>query len=485
MIPDGARPPLPPPTRPPPGLDLFPAETSLGISPQLVAPSLAGKPNPLLGGSSTIPVPATRGLAASLFPHSGVGTDRKHLWSGITNKAGATYGEAFGSSADSASAATDRIIHAIDGVRRSQEAEKTGTKGTLASIQEGEKLDVFLARGCGELTVELCQGVYGKELFHSIKRAGHHAKHSLILMKWPVYITNRFALSIAGLWWGGKESHTLLASDCATVRTDQLETWTPPSDHKIEAHPRPPASFLVWLRYAENQVRVFGAAYGIEHMPERLAFLKALHEAHDEDEHAYPVQYCIDLFEELNAVWAESVRESRRVLCAKLVTENPRLEDLKLIALAPGEGDRPNFQFPRVWDLQDPAGYYQAVVVPRQERALNRMLHRQLHDVSAKERKDAVRKTAGPDIPDEVPPSDPKSGAAPLLAPAPPSLLSNPPLSQAKGDGKRKPSKAYPAGKRLAPAEVKRSVSHAPIDPKTKLPICCDAAWVFPGSLPS
>ena len=187
--------------------------------------------------------------------HGGV---RKHLWSGLSNKAGATYGEALGSGSDQASAATDRIIHAIDGIRRSQEAEKTGTKGTLASIQEGEKLDVFLARSCGALTVELCQGVYGKELFHSIKRAGHHAKHALILMKWPVYITNRLALAIAGLWWGGKESHTLLASDCATVRTDQLETWTPPSDHKIEAHAHPPASFLVWLRYAENQVRVFG-----------------------------------------------------------------------------------------------------------------------------------------------------------------------------------------------------------------------------------
>ena len=171
---------------------------------------------------------------------------------------------------------------------------KPVSKGTLASIQEGEKLDLFLARGCGELSVELCQGVYGKELFHSIKRAGHHAKRALILMK-----------------------------------------------------------------------------------------------------------------------------------CARLGAESPRLEDLKLIALVPGEGDRPNFQFPRIWDLQDPTGYYQSIVVPRQERALNRMLHRQLHDMSARGKKDAVRKTAGPDSLEEVPPSD-------------------------------------PAGKRLAPAEVKRSVSHAP-----------------------
>ena len=48
-IPEEVRPPLPPPTRPPPGLDLFPAEPPLRTSPQLVAPSLAGKPNPLFG----------------------------------------------------------------------------------------------------------------------------------------------------------------------------------------------------------------------------------------------------------------------------------------------------------------------------------------------------------------------------------------------------------------------------------------------------
>ena len=45
----------------------------------------------------------------------------------------------------------------------------------------------------------LCHGTYGKELFHSIKRAGLHAKHELGLIKWPVLITNRVALAIAGL----------------------------------------------------------------------------------------------------------------------------------------------------------------------------------------------------------------------------------------------------------------------------------------------
>ena len=83
-------------------------------------------------------------------------------------------------------------------------------------------------------------------------------------------------------------------------------------------------------------------------MQERLDFLKALQEAHEEDEHAYPTAYCIKLFEELNAVWCEQVRESRRTLRARLGTENPRMEDLKLLALAPSSIGGLNFRFPRV-----------------------------------------------------------------------------------------------------------------------------------------
>eukprot|EP00439_Symbiodinium_sp_Y106_P083626 s561_g23.t2 len=59
-----------------------------------------------------------------------------------------------------------------------------------------------------------------------------------------------------------------------------------------------------------------------------MKFLQALREAHEEDENAFPFTYCMQLFEEMTAVWREEVREKRRGLCAKLETENPRLEDL-------------------------------------------------------------------------------------------------------------------------------------------------------------
>ena len=410
-------PPLPPPDVPPPGPNPFgralvnPAREATALSvtaPGLVNPRTTTTQNPLLASSSVVSratglvgeeQPTKERLTSALFPtRQGVSDTRpKGLWSGLPSKAGATFTEALGSSTgatDSGTLAADRIIHALDGLRKVQDEDRTGTKGTLSSIKEGEKLDVFLARGCGQLTIEVCEGVYGKELFQAMKRVGHHAKHELLLLKWPVLITNRIALAVSGLWWGGEESYTLLASDCQTARADQVETWSPPTEHKMEGRSKAPASFLTWLRYAENHTRVFGAVYGVEHMQERYEFLKALQEAHEEDEHAYPTTYCIKLFEELNAVWCEQVRESRRTLCARLGTENPRMEDLKLLALAPSSGGALNFRFPRVWDLNDPAGYFQQVIVPRQERALNRLLHRQLHDATIKEKREGTRKTA-------------------------------------------------------------------------------------------
>ena len=258
-----------------------------------------------------------------------------------------------------------------------------------------------------------------------------------------------------------------------TARVEQIENWSPPTEHKLEARSKAPTTFLTWLRYAENSIKVFGSAYGLEHVQERNKFLQALREAHEEDENAFPFTYCVQLFEEMTAVWCEEIRESRRRLCAKLGTENPRLEDFKLVALSPSTTGQANFQFPRVWDLADPAGYYQRVVLPRQNKAMARLLNKQLHDHVTKEKRPDHRKTAGPTGTSNPTPADgpslegedtDKACRAPRLA-----LRTDP---NKAGDA----SKAYPAGKRLSPAEVKRSIQHAPQCPKTKKPICWDAA---------
>ena len=151
-------------------------------------------------------------------------------------RAGASFGEALGEGSQLQH--TDRIIHAIDGLRKAQDDDKNLTKGSLSSIKEAEKMDVFLARGCGTLSIEIAPGVYGKELFHAGKRVAQHARHMLHTIRWPELMTNRLLLGVSGLWWGGSEPYTLHASDCVTARSEQLDGWHPPSDHKAEARVR-------------------------------------------------------------------------------------------------------------------------------------------------------------------------------------------------------------------------------------------------------
>ena len=152
------------------------------------------------------------------------------------NKAGAAFGESTGYGVEGAATglATGRIIHVIAGLRKSQDEDKTLTKGTISSIKEPEKLHVFLPRVCGLFIVGLCTGVYGKELYHALKRTGAQAKHALTLMRWPCWsVSFCVALCIAGFFRGGVDPHTLLASDCVPVWTRfRLESQRPTPRHQ-------------------------------------------------------------------------------------------------------------------------------------------------------------------------------------------------------------------------------------------------------------
>ena len=113
---------------------------------------------------------------------------------------------------------------------------------------------------------------------------------------------------------------------------------------------------------------------------ERVETLKLLVEAHELDEGTFPAQCCVDLWEELVGAQGGGAREKRRTFCRLLGSEDPRQEDIRLLALAPGEGGSPAFKFPDTFDLSSPIGYCQTVVVPKQDRTLPRLqyIHRKL-----------------------------------------------------------------------------------------------------------
>ena len=181
--------------------------------------------------------------------------------------------------------------------------------------------------------------------------------------------------------------------------------------------------------------------------------------AHEDNERAFPFAYICRLWNELWAVWIEELRESRRHLTRRLNTDNPRKAELKCLALMPGSDGTPVFSFPNTFDLEDPAGYYQQVCVPKQKRGLNNLLC----DLTFKQ--SGIQNKAGEFEDLGGPPGthtaeNPKAGKGGGKA-----------SSKGKKDSTETP-RAYPAGKRLPPPEAALSVKHAPIDPKSKKPIC-------------
>ena len=289
---------------------------------------------------------------------------------------------------------------------------------------------MYLARGCNTLKVEVLPDSTGKELFDGLKRACGHSKALLQSIGWPCLVSNGIAYGLAGLCHGGRDHTTLPAwslsvAQAVTAKPKDFDGYEMPKDDKIEPKPRHPTHFATWVRQAKNEIAMLGSVMGLEHKVDRLKALDQLERAHEADPEAWPESYCFSLWEELKAAWVEELREERRKLCKILNTDQPRKEDLKFVALAPGSG----FRFPNTFRLDDPTSYYQTVCVPRQSRAIKSIIYAQLHQ---KRHAPKVGETEEPGQDDadtgrigRVPPK--KGGDKPDKAAA----------------------KAYPAGKRL------------------------------------
>ena len=75
------------------------------------------------------------------------------LGQGLLRKAGAAFGEQLGPGPTSLDLHWPPIGLSMPSMALGKSKTRTGTKGQISSLKDGEKLDVFLARGCGQLSV--------------------------------------------------------------------------------------------------------------------------------------------------------------------------------------------------------------------------------------------------------------------------------------------------------------------------------------------
>ena len=158
-------------------------ETSVPAYPQHFAPP------PGLGGRSTTGGPAIRSLEGDSGRNPLLGSDGlvSQLFGGSEAARGReerrTVEDLFGESTTRAGAGTAedpevaaRMMHVLEGIRKATEGDKKGTPGTRGALGAEESLDMYLARGCNTLKVEVLPDSTGKELFDGLKRACGHSK---------------------------------------------------------------------------------------------------------------------------------------------------------------------------------------------------------------------------------------------------------------------------------------------------------------------
>ena len=92
----------------------------------------------------------------------------------------------------------------LEGMQRQGEGDENPLEGTLGYLGGNARWLVFLARGCDELQVSVCEGLVGRELYDGLRRAGDSARAWLAFAGWPVPVTNRIAYGHAAALHGSR-----------------------------------------------------------------------------------------------------------------------------------------------------------------------------------------------------------------------------------------------------------------------------------------
>ena len=165
----------------------------------------------------------------------------------------------------------------------------------------------------------------------------------MLRIQMPTRMSNRLALGIARLDWGARDAENaspsaLLAEDFVRCTADQLDEYVVPNNFDPEPRPKLPGAFSVWKRQVDSAITVFALCYGHEHEKHMRRCIELLQHRHETDQEGYPFSFCRRTWEELMCVYCEYIREQRRELCRLSRNENPRLEDLRLLAFTPVRG---------------------------------------------------------------------------------------------------------------------------------------------------
>ena len=238
---------------------------------------------------------------------------------------------------------------------------------------------VFALRGFGCFKVELGTGAFGKDLTDILKRQATSMKELMYRRGIRVPLTNRIIKGITEATWGsevpgGQPDGSLMASDFTPWDLNGFEDYVR-KDDKVESRQKTTMAMSAIAKAIKQQIKIFGAVYGEEHVAERLEALSFLEDLNERYEEFFSATFLLAVWDEMcfeyNMVIAEGVR---RILQA--LPKGVRRDKLKEMALLPRQDGSATWKFPVTFKMTNPLGFWKSRIVPRLERKVERdMLH--------------------------------------------------------------------------------------------------------------
>ena len=191
----------------------------------------------------------------------------------------------------STSTENEIIANKLDAIEERRDPERQWAKVN--------KYVAYAVRGFGTFTPTIGIGVYGLELQKAIRRQAGSLKYTLWDLKIRAPITNRVANGIALVSWGAEDGRngtkdSIMLGDCFPMDSRNFDQHKL-SGEKVEEHGKQPTTMHMFIKMARQQSRIYAAAYGSEHLNERLNAIDRMSEVHEECPEFHTVNFMTEM----------------------------------------------------------------------------------------------------------------------------------------------------------------------------------------------
>ena len=254
------------------------------------------------------------------------------------------------------------------GAMADQEEKKAGGLG---------KVDQFMVcalRGFGCYEIDLCTGIYGKDLEDAIRRQGRTDREHLWHQKLKIPLTNRIAKAASTGRFGnvkgdGTDEVSITLADCFALDSQKYRAYKWDGE-KLESPNKEPHTMSCFISSAKQQITLFCMLYGWEHKKERKDALKRYERLHERKPDLFTVAFLVECWNRTWFEYTECIREGVRTLI-RMSPEGTSRDAFIRLALSPHRktGTRV-WRWPNVFSFTSSSGAWKGRILPEIEEQL-------------------------------------------------------------------------------------------------------------------